>query len=73
LAGWRQEKSTSCGLSFNRFAGFFKSASLMNEGDPNNREYWVQITTTIPVISSTDHSRSQTTDKRIISLDSAYK
>jgi len=28
--GLRQEKSTSCGLSFNRFAGFFDSASLMN-------------------------------------------
>jgi len=38
----------------------------MNEGDPKDREYWVQIITTIPEISSTDHSRSQTTDKRII-------
>jgi len=38
----------------------------MNEGDPKNREYWVQIITTIPEISSTDHSRNQTTDKRII-------
>jgi len=39
----------------------------MNEGDPKNREYWFQIITTIPEISSTDHSRNQTTDKRIIS------
>jgi len=45
---------------------FFESASLMNEGDPKDREYWVQIITTIPEISSTDHSRNQTTDKRII-------
>ena len=37
----------------------------MNEGDPKDREYWVQIITTIPEISSTDHSRNQTTDKRI--------
>jgi len=27
----------------------------MNEGDPKNREYWFQIITTIPEISSTDH------------------
>jgi len=40
----------------------------MNEGDPKNREHRFQIITTIPEISSTDHSRSQTTDKRIISL-----
>jgi hypothetical protein len=39
----------------------------MNEGDPKDREYWVQIITTIPEISSTDHSRNQTTDKRILS------
>jgi len=45
---------------------FFESASLMNEGDPKSREHWVQIITTIPEISSTDHSRNQTTDKRII-------
>jgi hypothetical protein len=37
----------------------------MNEGDPKNREHWVQIITTIPEISSTDHSHSQTTDKRV--------
>ena len=72
LAGWRQEKSTSCGLSFNRFAGFFESTSLMNEGDPKDREYWVQIITTIPEISSTDHSRNQTTDKRIILQKSLF-
>jgi len=39
----------------------------MNEGDPKSREHWVQIITTIPEISSTDHSRNQTTDKRIVS------
>jgi len=39
----------------------------MNDGDPANREYWVQIITTIPEISSIDHSRNQTTDKRILS------
>jgi len=38
----------------------------MNEGDPKNREQWVQNITPIPEISSTDHSRNQTTDKRII-------
>ena len=52
---------------------FFWVCSLMNEGDPKNREHWVQITTTIPEISSTDHSRNQTTDKIIISIGSAYK
>ena len=41
----------------------------MNEGDPKDREYWVQIITTIPEISSTDHSRNQTTDKRIITAN----
>jgi len=45
---------------------FFESASLMNEGDPKSREHWVQIITTIPEISSTDHSRNQSFDKRII-------
>jgi hypothetical protein len=40
----------------------------MNEGDPKNREHWVQIITTIPEISSTNHSRNQTTDKRILCL-----
>jgi len=39
----------------------------MNEGDPESREYWIQIIITIPEISSTDHSRNQTTDKRIVS------
>jgi hypothetical protein len=62
----RQEKSIYCGLIFNRFAGFCEPALLMNDGDPENREYWVQIITTIPEISSIDHSRNQTTDKRII-------
>jgi len=38
----------------------------MNEGVPENREHWVQIINTIPEISSADHSRNQTTDKRII-------
>ena len=45
----------------------------MNEGDSKDREHWVQIITTIPEISYTDHSRNQTTDKRIISIGSAYK
>jgi len=45
----------------------------MNEGDPKNLDLWVQIITTIPEISSKDHSSNQTTDKRIISLDSDYK
>jgi hypothetical protein len=40
----------------------------MNDGDPENREYWIQIITTIPEISSTDHSSNQTTDKRIITI-----
>jgi hypothetical protein len=43
----------------------------MNEGDPKNREHWVQIITAIPEISSTDHSRNQTTDKRILYVTSA--
>jgi hypothetical protein len=38
----------------------------MNEGNLENREHWVQIITTIPEISSTDHSQIQTFDKRII-------
>jgi len=71
-AGLKRGKSTYCDLSFNRFAGCFESASLMNEGDPKNCEHWVQIITTIPEISSTYHSHNRTTDKRIISLDSAY-
>ena len=37
----------------------------MNEGDPENREHWVQIITTIPEILSKDHSFNLTTDKRI--------
>jgi hypothetical protein len=37
----------------------------MNEGDPKNRDHLVQIIDTIPEISSADHSRNQTTDKRI--------
>jgi len=41
---------------------------LINEGDPKNRGLWVQIITTIPEISSTDHSRNQTTDMRIVYL-----
>jgi len=41
----------------------------MNEGNPKNREYWVQIITTIPEISSTDQSRNRTTDKRIITAN----
>jgi hypothetical protein len=45
----------------------------MNEGDPENHEHWVQIITTIPEISSTDSSCNQTTDKRMISLNSVYK
>ena len=69
-AGLKRGKSTYCDLSFNRFAGFFASASLMNEGNPKNREYWVQIITTIPEILSTDHSHNQTTDKRIVSRKS---
>jgi hypothetical protein len=39
----------------------------MNEGYHKNREHWVQIINTTPIISSTDHSPSQTTDKRIVS------
>ena len=36
----------------------------MNEGDPENREHWVQIITTIHEILSTDHSFNLTTDKK---------
>ena len=43
----------------------------MNEGDPESREHWVQILTTIPEISSTDHSSNQTTDKRILYVTNA--
>jgi len=46
---------------------------LINEVDPKNREHWVQIITTIPEISSTDHNDNQTTDKRITSIDFGYK
>jgi len=38
----------------------------MNEDDPTNFKHWVQIIATIPEISSMDHSRNQTTDKRIL-------
>jgi hypothetical protein len=65
-AGLRKETSTYCGLSLNWLAGFCEPALLINEGDPKNREHWVQIITTIPEISSTDHSLPQSFDKRII-------
>ena len=64
--GLKQEESICCGMRFNRFPVFFESAFLMNEGDPASSEHGVQIISTIPEISSTDHSRNQTTDKRII-------
>jgi len=51
---------------------FFESTSLINEGDPKNREHWVQIISTIPEISSIDHNRNQTTDKRIIYSRKSY-
>jgi len=38
----------------------------MNEGDPVNVNIGAQAITTIPEISSIDHNRNQTTDKRII-------
>jgi hypothetical protein len=34
----------------------------MKEEDPKKREHWVQIITTIPEISSTDHNRNQTAE-----------
>jgi hypothetical protein len=43
----------------------------MNEGVAINLEHWNYIITMIPEISSTDHSRNQTTDKRIIYVTSA--
>ena len=55
-AGLRKEKSTYCGIGSNWLAGFCEPALLMNEGDPENREHCVQIITTIPEISSIDHS-----------------
>jgi len=45
----------------------------MNDGVPIKLEHWIQIITTIPEISSTDHSRDQTTDKRIISFDLLFE
>ena len=53
-------------MIFNQFVGFFDSTWSMNKGIPIDLEHWVQIITTIPEISSTDHSCNQTTDKRII-------
>jgi hypothetical protein len=47
---------------------FCEPVLLMNEGNPANRERWVQIITTIPEISSIDHSRTQTYDKNIIRI-----
>jgi hypothetical protein len=44
----------------------------MNDGDPKNREGWVQIISTIPEISSTDHNHNQTTDKRIMQKKSFF-
>jgi hypothetical protein len=44
----------------------------MNDGGPKNCEHWVQIITTIAEISSTDHSRNRTTDKRIVSHRNHY-
>jgi len=38
----------------------------MDEGIPINLEHWIKIITTISEILSTDHSRNQTADKRII-------
>jgi hypothetical protein len=43
----------------------------MNEGDPKNREQWVQNITPISEISSTDHSRNRTTDKRMLYVTNA--
>jgi len=43
----------------------------MNKGDNKNCGHWVQIITTIPEISFTDHRHSQTTDKRILYATSA--
>jgi len=40
----------------------------MNKGVHINLEHWIQIISTIPEISSTDHSRNRTTDKRILSF-----
>jgi hypothetical protein len=61
----RQEKSIYSGIILTGVPVFYTSASPMNEGDPENREHWVQAITTIPEISSTDRSRNQTFDKRI--------
>jgi hypothetical protein len=44
----------------------------MNEGVPINLEHWVQIISTIPEITSTDHSRNQTTDKRILYVEISF-
>ena len=46
---------------------FIESASLMNEGDPKNREHWTLIIITIPEILSADHNRNQATYNRIVS------
>jgi hypothetical protein len=53
-------------MRFNRFTGFFfDSTWSMNEGVLINLGHWIYIITSIPEILSTDHSRNQTTDKRI--------
>ena len=44
----------------------------MNEDDPKSREHSVQNITSIPEISSTDHSHPQTVDLRIISKKSSF-
>ena len=44
----------------------------MNEDVPINLGHWIQIIIKIPEISSTDHSHSQTTDKRILSWKTIF-
>jgi hypothetical protein len=40
--GLRQKESICSGMRFNRFAGFFESASLRNDGNSENREHRLQ-------------------------------
>jgi len=60
-------------MKINQFTGFFSSTWSMTDGGFRNCKHWIQIITAIPEILSTDHSHSQTTDKRIIPLDSDNK
>jgi hypothetical protein len=53
------------------FENYYGPILLMNEGKPEHPEHCFQIITTIPEISSIDHSLTLTGDKRILYVTNA--